>query len=158
MENGVNIFNKYVLYKDGRMYSYKTKKFRKWVNENNGYLGMVLSVNGIKIPVLQHRILAQSFIPNPENKREVNHINGIKQDNSLCNLEWATSSENLKHAYDTGLRKPAPTYKKVINVLLGNVYDSVMEAAKVHNISKQYLSDMLRGRRKNKTNLQFLNQ
>lgn len=51
-----------------------------------------------------HRLLAEHFIPNPNNKREVNHINGNKHDNRLENLEWVTSSENRKHAFDTGLK------------------------------------------------------
>lgn len=52
-----------------------------------------------------HKILAETFIPNPDNKPYINHINGIKTDNRLENLEWCTASENVQHAYDIGIHK-----------------------------------------------------
>ena len=65
----------------------------------------VPSDNGVRTSLSIHRIVAKAFLDNPDNKPTVNHKNGNKLDNRLQNLEWATFSENLQHAYDTGLAK-----------------------------------------------------
>lgn len=79
----------------------------------HGYKAVTLHKNGCGKMMLVHRIVAEHFIPNPENKPQVNHINGNKADNRVENLEWATAQENLTHAMRTGLihsqmAKPQP--------------------------------------------------
>lgn len=75
------------------------------LNKGTGYLGFSLSKNGEIIYANVHRLMAEAFIPNPENKATVNHKNSIRSDNRLENLEWNTSSENNKHAYEFGYNK-----------------------------------------------------
>ena len=94
-----NIGN-YIVYTDGRVWSNFTNKFKTAVN-SRGYLAVNLSGKLIKV----HRLVAESFIPNTENKPQVNHIDGNKHNNDVSNLQWVTASENGKHAYANGLSK-----------------------------------------------------
>lgn len=72
-----------------------------------GYLSVNLNYNKKSYTCKVHRLVAESFIPNPENKREVNHIDADKKNNWVGNLEWVTSSENKKHAWRLGLYENA---------------------------------------------------
>jgi hypothetical protein len=69
-----------------------------------GYLNLRISTNNIKENLRIHRVVAESFICNSENKPQVNHKDGEKSNNNMSNLEWSTNSENQKHAVDLGLR------------------------------------------------------
>jgi len=79
----------------------------KSAKNSSGYLLVSLFDNGKRNRVMVHRLVSDSFLLNPENKKRVNHINGIKTDNRVENLEWNTHSENTKHAFKIGLMKNA---------------------------------------------------
>lgn len=72
----------------------------------SGYVLVTLTNRTGKKRWLIHRLVALAFLQNPEGKPQVNHLNGIKTDNRIDNLEWATVSENMKHAFATGLKQP----------------------------------------------------
>lgn len=73
-------------------------------NSKGGYKTVTLSKDGKTTTLKLHRLVAEYFIPNPENKKTVNHKDGDKSNNAKSNLEWSTQSENHTHAYQTGLR------------------------------------------------------
>jgi hypothetical protein len=84
-----------------------TKKERMLKNRKTtkGYYQVVLCKNAKYFNYSVHRLVAESFTQNTLNKLQINHINGIKTDNRLENLEWVTQSENIKHAHNIGLIK-----------------------------------------------------
>jgi hypothetical protein len=90
---------------NGTIYSTRYKRYRKLMKDRYGYSVVGLNKNGSQHFFLVHRLVAESFLPNPEKKPEVNHIDGNKQNNQIENLEWATRDENMEHAYAVGLAK-----------------------------------------------------
>lgn len=90
--------------KTGKTQTLKGRVLKQRINPG-GYYYIGLGKNGTKATFAIHQLVAQAFIPNPNNKRIVNHIDGNKLNNSLANLEWSTYSENLEHAYKIGLRR-----------------------------------------------------
>lgn len=74
--------------------------------KDTGYRIVILSVNDKNHTRKIARLVAIAFIPNPQNKKLVNHKDGVKTNDIVDNLEWNTYSENLQHAYDIGLHKP----------------------------------------------------
>jgi hypothetical protein len=93
-----------------------------------GYLTANLCVHDRRRGCRVHRLVAEAFIPNPENKPQINHKNGNKRDNRVYNLEWATASENGLHSYANGWSQVV-NRKPVVCVDLQKTFDSSYSAA-----------------------------
>ena len=132
-----NISTTYYITEDGRCYKSITNKFLKGqVNYKNKYLSYNLTMpDGSKKRCYAHRLVAQAFIPNPQNKKEVNHIDGNKANNYIDNLEWATSSENKQHAIEYELRKFQHVFCFNKDKELVAEYLSINDAARAAQIS-----------------------
>ncbi len=87
----------------GNIRNNKTNKILKLRTNHRGYLKTNISINGEKYTVFPHRMVAEIFILNSENKPQVNHIDGNKLNNKVDNLEWCTCKENVQHAFKNGL-------------------------------------------------------
>ena len=96
--------DRYIFLSNGTRRFLSGKELRPKIN-NDGYLTVCLYNSDGKKYFYVHRLVACAFIPNPFNLSEVNHLNGNKQDNSACNLQWVSHAENILHAYNTGLNK-----------------------------------------------------
>jgi hypothetical protein len=96
------------------------ERLKKLTILKNGYLNVVLIKNTIKTTYFVHRLIAETFLENPENKLIVNHKNSIRNDNRVENIEWCTSSENTKHMYKQGYKVSEETKKKQTNSLKTN--------------------------------------
>lgn len=130
----INSEGKYLISNYGRVKSLKNGRERilKTRKTHDGFLWYSLSFKGNVRTLRAHRLVAEYFIPNPDNKPTVNHIDGNKENNRVDNLEWATLKEQMKHAYENRLKKP------VQGALQGNSLLSEEEVKEIRRVYKSH--------------------
>lgn len=153
--NGIK--TNYEVSDNGKVRNVNTGKILKYWIDRDGYYRTTISVNKKSYHTGTHRFVAIAFIPNPNNLPEVNHKNGKKWDNSVENLEWVTTQENVQHAFDTGLKSAIKgednslsTYtekqiRKVCKMLEKGI--SNKKISEKTGVERKYITDIKKGRR-----------
>lgn len=150
---------KYQVSNKGRIKSFHISdkgRIMKPEERNKKYLCIGLRLNMNKKNYVIHRLVANAFIDNPENKSQINHKDGNKLNNHTENLEWCTHSENMKHAFSTGLSialKGEDTYNSTLNNKQARIIRSMKrmeikqrEVAKIFNTSTGVVGNIQRGK------------
>lgn len=153
----VKDFDNYKINRYGQVVNVKRNKILKEDKTNGrGYCNVTLYKNGTPYRKVVHRLVAETFIPNPNNLPQVNHIDGNKHNNYVENLEWCTQSRNMKHAFKNGLEihgmlgkkhtkeSKNKMRKKIICVETNTIYNGLIEAEEKLGISSKLISKCLR--------------
>lgn len=137
--------DEYIITEEGQIINSRTNKILKPQPNNKGYLRVTLC--GKKYFV--HRLVAEKYIPNPENKEQVNHKDGDKNNNSVTNLEWVTNQENRNHAikHHLYLQGDNCSWSKLtsqqVKKIRENTQYSNKELAELYNVSISTINDIL---------------
>lgn len=129
----------------GKIKNIKTNKILKpYQDKNRKYMNSHLSKNGIAKVIRTHKLIAQTFISNPNNYFVINHIDGNKENNRVDNLEWCTQKHNVKEAWRLGLSKPSEKQKEAAKKFCQTTktkkvaqYNKKMELIKVWTSQKE---------------------
>lgn len=134
----------YAVSLEGKVFSLKSNRFLKSFSDTSGYQYVECYKDGKKHRFAVHRLVAMAFIPNPENKKEVNHKDGNKLNNHVDNLEWVTSSENCTHAERSGLRNNATLSDDVAHQICAKICEGyrVCDLVSMFGVSKATISDI----------------
>ena len=130
------------------------------MRDTKGYLTVDLYRDSKRSTKRVHRLVAESFIPNPDNQPEVNHKDGNKHNNCVDNLEWVSKKDNCRHAWAMGLVKPSRSMlgkhnphggrkgKPILVVETGMVYKNLKECEEAIDGNNRHINDCLKGRQK----------
>ena len=139
----------------GKVMTTKTGRILKPCIDQRGYERVCLFKADRTRRYKVHRLVAMAFIPNPNSKPQVNHIDGNKRNNNIDNLEWVTNDENFRHSMENGLREGHHAFcesrkKRVIATCIKDgsqrVFDSILSAGKA--LKTCHIPDVLKGERK----------
>lgn len=137
----------YLISNYGRVYSLKSNMYLSQRLNKNGYLSVKLYCNGKKRNEYIHRLVALTFIDNPDKLPQVNHLDENKQNNYVENLQWVTSKEN--NNYGSHNEKVAKAHRKpVMCVELNRIFDSAKEAERITGIFATQINAVCRGKGK----------
>lgn len=115
-------FPNYHIKENGEVVNLKTGKILKGAKSDEGYIVFCLSDNGRKKVLKQHRMLAIAYIPNPDGKPQINHIDSDRSNNELSNLEWVTPEENNVHKIKSGRAR----YRQPVSHKIGDYDKSLL--------------------------------
>lgn len=136
---------KYAITQDGKVWSYYSEKFMSPRYDKDGYLRVNLRMGKKQKTVYVHRLVAEAFIPNPEGKETVNHLDECKTNNHVDNLEWATRTENVN--YGTRTTRAALALSKPVRCIeLDRVFESMAAASAELNVCSSGISNCCRGK------------
>lgn len=138
-------FPDYEISNEGRIRNLKTGRIMKTSLNTRGYENVCLRKNKTQYMKRVHRLVADTFYDGDHELYDVNHIDGDKTNNHIRNLEFCTRSENIIHAFNTGLRRP-PRQVKIRVLETGEIYDSIRECARVLGINQSDICACFRGR------------
>lgn len=153
----VNVGNRKIyVQEDGTVYSDLGHKYT-WTDNGAGYKKVAIGEKGSTKTHNRyiHRLVAQCYIPNPDDHKQVNHINGDKSDNHVSNLEWVSNKQNIRHAHNQGLmnnrrrltstttRSDRTVASAYISYRLGK---GLSESARDHNMPRTTLSSIVNKR------------